>query len=59
MKKKNNVLQIGDQFNHFQIRGHIAQGGMSDIYRAYDLISGKDVVLKVPGSDDDRRSCAI
>ena len=42
------MLQIGDQFDHFQIRGHIAQGGMSDIYRAYDLISGKDVVLKVP-----------
>jgi len=42
------MLQIGDQFDHFQIRGHIAQGGMSDIYRAYDLISGQDVVLKVP-----------
>jgi serine/threonine-protein kinase len=42
------MLQIGDQFDHFQIRGHIAQGGMSDIYRAYDLISGRDVVLKVP-----------
>jgi eukaryotic-like serine/threonine-protein kinase len=42
------MLQIGDQFDHFQIRGHIAQGGMSDIYRAYDLLSGKDVVLKVP-----------
>jgi serine/threonine-protein kinase len=47
-KTKNIMLQIGDQFDHFQIRGHIAQGGMSDIYRAYDLISGQDVVLKVP-----------
>lgn len=42
------MLQIGDQFDHFQIRGHIAQGGMSDIYRAYDLLSGRDVALKVP-----------
>ncbi len=42
------MLQIGDQFDHFQVRGHIAQGGMSDIYRAYDLLSGKEVVLKVP-----------
>ena len=42
------TLQIGDQFDHFQIRGHIAQGGMSDIYRAYDLLTGKEVVLKVP-----------
>ncbi len=42
------MLQIGDQFDHFQIRAHLAQGGMSDIYRAYDLLSGKDVVLKIP-----------
>jgi eukaryotic-like serine/threonine-protein kinase len=42
------MLQIGDQFDRFQIRGHIAQGGMSDIYRAFDLLSGTDVVLKVP-----------
>jgi len=44
------MLQIGDQFDHFQIRAHIAKGGMSDIYRAYDLLSGKDVVLKIPDS---------
>jgi serine/threonine protein kinase len=42
------MLQISDQFDHFQIRGHIAQGGMSDIYRAYDLLSGKEVALKIP-----------
>lgn len=42
------MLQIGDQFDHFQIRGYLAQGGMSDIYRAYDLISGREVVLKIP-----------
>lgn len=42
------MLQIGDQFDHFQIRAHIAKGGMSDIYRVYDLLSGKEVVLKVP-----------
>jgi serine/threonine-protein kinase len=42
------MLQIGDQFDHFQIRAHIAQGGMSDIYRAYDFLSGQEVVLKIP-----------
>jgi serine/threonine protein kinase len=42
------MLQIGDQFDHFQISGHIAQGGMSDIYRAYDLLAGKEVALKIP-----------
>ena len=42
------MLQIGDQFDHFQIRSHLAQGGMSDIYIAYDLLSGQEVVLKIP-----------
>jgi serine/threonine-protein kinase len=42
------MLQIGDQFDHFQIRAHLAQGGMSDIYRAYDLLTGQEVVLKIP-----------
>lgn len=42
------MLQIGDQFDHYQIRAHMAQGGMSDVYRAYDLLSGQDVVLKIP-----------
>src|SRR5215510_7171294 len=42
------ILQIGDQFDRFQIRSHMAQGGMADIYRAYDLMNGQEVVLKIP-----------
>ena len=42
------TLQIGDQFDRFQIQGHMAQGGMSEIYRAYDLINRREVVLKLP-----------
>jgi len=42
------MLQIGDQFDHYQIRAHLAQGGMSDIYRVYDLLTGREVVLKIP-----------
>jgi eukaryotic-like serine/threonine-protein kinase len=42
------MLQIGDQFDRFQIRSHMAQGGMADIYRAYDLTRGEEVVLKIP-----------
>jgi eukaryotic-like serine/threonine-protein kinase len=42
------MLQIGDQFDHFQIRSHMAQGGMSDVYRARDLLTGREVVLKIP-----------
>jgi serine/threonine-protein kinase len=45
---KSSMLQISDQFDHFQIRDHIAKGGMSDIYRAYDLLNGQEVVLKIP-----------
>ena len=42
------MLQIGDQLDNYQIQGHMAQGGMSDIYRAYDMIHRREVVLKVP-----------
>jgi serine/threonine-protein kinase len=42
------MLQIGDQFDRFQIQGHLAQGGMSEIYRAYDLVNRREVVLKLP-----------
>jgi eukaryotic-like serine/threonine-protein kinase len=42
------MLQIGDQFDRYQIQGHIAQGGMSDIYRVFDLVNRRVVALKVP-----------
>ncbi|HEX9018417.1 MAG TPA: serine/threonine-protein kinase [Anaerolineaceae bacterium] len=42
------MLQIGDQFDRFQIQGHIAHGGMSDIYRAYDVVNRREVALKIP-----------
>ncbi|HEX7976370.1 MAG TPA: serine/threonine-protein kinase [Anaerolineales bacterium] len=42
------MLQIGDQLDHFQILEHLAQGGMSDIYRAMDLVNRREVAIKVP-----------
>jgi len=42
------MLQIGDQFDHFQIQAHMAQGGMSDVYRAFDLVNRREVVIKIP-----------
>jgi eukaryotic-like serine/threonine-protein kinase len=42
------MLQIGDQFDRYTIQGIIAHGGMSDIYRAYDLIGRQEVALKIP-----------
>ena len=44
----NNMPQIGDQFDRYQIQAHIAQGGMSDVYRAFDLIDRREVAIKVP-----------
>jgi serine/threonine-protein kinase len=42
------MLQIGDQFDQYQILEHIASGGMSDIYRAYDLVNRREIAIKVP-----------
>jgi eukaryotic-like serine/threonine-protein kinase len=42
------MFQVGDQIDRFQIQNHMAQGGMSNIYRAFDLVTKKDVVIKVP-----------
>jgi eukaryotic-like serine/threonine-protein kinase len=45
------MLQIGDQIDQYQIIAYMAQGGMSDIYRGYDITSGRDVVIKVPNNE--------
>ncbi len=42
------MLQIGDQFDRYQIEAHLAHGGMSDIYRAYDIMNKRQVAIKVP-----------
>jgi serine/threonine protein kinase len=42
------MVQIGDQFDRYQIQGHLAQGGMSDIYRAFDLVNRREVAIKIP-----------
>jgi eukaryotic-like serine/threonine-protein kinase len=42
------MLQIGDQFDRYQIQAHMAQGGMSDTYRAFDLVNHCEVVIKIP-----------
>jgi serine/threonine-protein kinase len=42
------MLQVGDQFDHYQVRAHVAQGGMADIYTAFDLLNGREVAIKIP-----------
>ncbi len=43
-------LQSGDQLDHYRIEILVTQSGMASIYRATDLQSGRDVVIKVPHS---------
>ncbi|MBX3061513.1 MAG: serine/threonine protein kinase [Anaerolineae bacterium] len=45
------MLQVGDQFDHFQIRAHVVQSGTADIYAATDLLSGREVAVKIPHRD--------
>ncbi|MGD0806601.1 MAG: serine/threonine-protein kinase [Anaerolineales bacterium] len=42
------MFKPGDRFDGFEIQSHIARGGMSDIYRAFDPAVQRDVVLKIP-----------
>jgi serine/threonine-protein kinase len=42
------ILHIGDQFDQYQIQSYLAQGGMSDIYRAFDILTRREVVIKIP-----------
>jgi eukaryotic-like serine/threonine-protein kinase len=42
------MLQVGDQFDRYQIQAHLAQGGMSDIFRAYDMVNRRVVAIKIP-----------
>jgi serine/threonine protein kinase len=44
------MLKTGDRFDGFEIRAHLARGGMSDIYRAFDPVANREVVLKIPDS---------
>jgi len=41
-------LQAGDVFHHYEIQSFIAQGGTSDVYHARDILTGRDVALKIP-----------
>jgi eukaryotic-like serine/threonine-protein kinase len=42
------MVQIGDQVDRYQIQSHVAQGGMSDIFRAFDLVARREVAIKIP-----------
>jgi len=41
-------LHPGDQLDHYRIEALVARSGMASIYRAIDLLSGRQVAIKVP-----------
>lgn len=44
-------LEPGDVLDHYRIEATIAQSGMSTLYRAVDVDSGRRVALKVPHAE--------
>ena len=42
------VLEAGDILDHYRVDAVVARSGMSTLYRATDLKSGRQVALKVP-----------
>jgi eukaryotic-like serine/threonine-protein kinase len=42
------LLEAGDMLDHYRLDATVARGGMSTLYRATDLRSGRQVALKVP-----------
>jgi serine/threonine protein kinase len=41
-------LHPGDQLDHYRIEGVAARSGMASIFRATDLLTGRQVAIKVP-----------
>lgn len=46
-------LELGATFARYRIDGLLGQGGMSDVYRAFDLEAQREVALKVLRADND------
>ncbi|MBN1440382.1 MAG: serine/threonine protein kinase [Anaerolineales bacterium] len=42
------MLKSGDRFDRYEIQTHLVRGGMGDIYRAFDPVEQRDVILKIP-----------
>src|SRR5579871_4847034 len=41
-------LEIGEQFDRYQIRSHLGRGGLGDVYAAQDVNTGHQIALKIP-----------
>ena len=41
-------LQAGETLDHYQLDAEVARGGMSTLFKATDLVTGRPVAVKVP-----------
>jgi serine/threonine protein kinase len=42
------ILSVGDGFDHYLIHGCVTQGTTCAVYQASDVLTGKQVALKIP-----------
>ena len=45
------TLEAGDTLDHYRLEATVARSGMSTLYRATDLNTGKQVAIKVPHAE--------
>jgi serine/threonine protein kinase len=45
------TLQAGETLDHYRLEKTVARSGMSTLYRATDLTSGKQVAIKIPHAE--------
>jgi serine/threonine protein kinase len=45
------TMEAGDTLDHYRLQATVARSGMSTLYRATDLNSGRQVALKVPHAE--------
>ncbi len=45
------TLEAGDTLDHYRLEATVARSGMSTLYRATDLASGKPVAIKIPHAE--------
>ena len=46
-----NPIEPGDTLDHYRIDATVARSGMSMLFRATDLVNGRQVAVKVPHAD--------
>src|ERR1035441_8229579 len=45
------TMETGDTLDHYRLEATVARSGMSTLYRATDMNSGRQVALKVPHAE--------